>query len=109
MLEPPLRKCLQTRPPEAMHRTVQMRMDHQIQPRHPLHQPSIRWGRPKPPRSAFDALLDEVDEDSTDVEHVGVSVTHESGFSLSIHPGWRVVLDELDVLTSSRATSTSPR
>jgi hypothetical protein len=51
-----------------------------------------------PPRSALDALLDEVEEDPSNHEHVGVAVTHESGWSISFYAGWRVVLEHLDEL-----------
>jgi hypothetical protein len=51
-----------------------------------------------PPLAALDALLYEVEEDPTDVEHVGVSVVHESGWSLSVHSGRRLILEHLDDL-----------
>jgi hypothetical protein len=56
---------------------------------------------PDPPVAALGSLLDEVDEDPTDKEHVGVSVVHESGWAIGVYPGWRVILEnveELDVV-----------
>jgi hypothetical protein len=37
---------------------------------------------PNPPLEAMPALLDEVDEDPGDHEHVGVGVVHESGWAI---------------------------
>jgi hypothetical protein len=35
-----------------------------------------------PPLGALSTLLDEVDEDRTDHEHLGVGVVHESGWAI---------------------------
>jgi hypothetical protein len=43
-------------------------------------------------------LLDEVDEDPQDTEHVGASLTHESGWCVGVYPGWRITLEHLDDL-----------
>jgi hypothetical protein len=50
-----------------------------------------------PPFDSFDALLDEVDEDPADREHVGVSVTHESGWCVGIYPGWIVTYENVEM------------
>jgi len=51
-----------------------------------------------PPLSALSALLDEVGEDPSDHEHVGVSVTHESEWCVAIYSGWTVTIEHLEHL-----------
>jgi len=51
-----------------------------------------------PPLSALPTLLDEVDEDLSDNEHVGVGVVHESGWAISVYTGWIVTLENVDEL-----------
>jgi hypothetical protein len=51
-----------------------------------------------PDPSAFDALLDEVEEDPQDKEHVGIGVVHESGWTIGVYSGWVVVLENVEDL-----------
>jgi hypothetical protein len=60
--------------------------------------PQIRWRRPEPPLGSLPALLDEVDEDPTDNEHVGVGVVHESGWAIGVFRGWVVTLEHVEDL-----------
>jgi hypothetical protein len=53
---------------------------------------------PGPPFDSFDALLDEVDEDPADQEHVGVGVVHESGWCIGVYRGWLVTYENVDML-----------
>jgi hypothetical protein len=59
-----------------------------------------RYGgdEPDPPFVAFGDLLDEVDEDPTDIEHVGVAVVHESEWCVGVYSGWKVVIEHLEDL-----------
>lgn len=50
----------------------------------------------KAPRSAFPAVLNELDEFPEDAEHSSVSVTHESGWCLSAARGGYVIFENLD-------------
>jgi hypothetical protein len=49
-----------------------------------------------PPFTAFEALLDEVEEDPLDDEHVGVGVVHESGWTIGVYSGWAVVFEHVE-------------
>ena len=51
-----------------------------------------------PALETFDALLDEVEEDPRDGEHVGVGVVHESGWAVGVYTGWAVCLENVDDL-----------
>jgi hypothetical protein len=51
-----------------------------------------------PPLGSLPALLDEVDEDPNDKEHVGVSVVHESGWAIGVDSGWVVTLENVEDL-----------
>jgi hypothetical protein len=61
---------------------------------------SHRYGGddPNPPFTAFEALLDEVEEDPRDIEHVGVGVVHESGWAIEVYAGWTVVFENVEDL-----------
>ena len=48
-----------------------------------------------PPRSAFAALLDELEERLDDQEHTSVSVIHESEWGLSLYRGGYVVFENV--------------
>jgi len=47
-----------------------------------------------PGRDSIAALLDELDE--TDIEHADVSVSHESGWTLSVYPSGRLVWENIE-------------
>src|SRR3954452_12842070 len=53
---------------------------------------------PDPPLDRLDALLDEVDEDPSDIEHTGVAVVHDSGWTIGVYTGWLVVYENVDDL-----------
>jgi hypothetical protein len=48
--------------------------------------------------AALEDLLDEVDEDSSDVEHPSVSVVHESDWCVAVYPGWVVTFENVEDL-----------
>jgi len=50
------------------------------------------------PLQALHDLLDEVDDDPSDREHVGVSVVHESDWCVAVYPGWVVTLENVEDL-----------
>ena len=50
------------------------------------------------PLAALKDLLDEVDEDSSDVEHQSVSVVHESDWCVAVYPGWAVTFENVEDL-----------
>jgi hypothetical protein len=49
-----------------------------------------------PPLSSFEALLDEVHEDPSNIEHFAVSVTHEDDWCVSVSEGYRVIFEHLE-------------
>ena len=51
-----------------------------------------------PPLESLGALLDEVDEDPSDPEHISVSVVHESDWAVGVYPGWRVTYENVEEL-----------
>jgi len=58
-------------------------------------------GESEPPISALPSLYDELEEDD-DIEHESVTVTHDSGWSLSAYGGGYVIFGHLDRAETER-------
>jgi hypothetical protein len=49
-----------------------------------------------PPLESLDELLDEVEADPSDHDHVGVGVVHESGWCVGVGAGWTIYLENVE-------------